>query len=218
MAPVRTVEVRPPSTRSETWAVARALFHVAYWSALVLSAETYAPRTAGAAPPAPASPFERRFQDLDPVDQRTFRAVEEGILEAERGRVATQRWPSVAALARDGVPPFAPDPLDRAGYTWQSVQTGLKTDYVGVPVPGSGRACFFVVIVEPEPGTPDDPLAREDEVHRRLAGGPMIHVSVWMGPPVASLREAFSSLPVEDGYRQVVAGTPDLGPGRGETP
>lgn len=204
----RTVEIRPPSARAETWAVARALFHVAYWSALVLSAETYAAKDAPGASPAPAaSPFERRFQDLDAADQRTFRAVQEGMVEAERVRAKAGRWPSASALARAGIPPFAPDPLDRAHYAWQSVETGLKTDYIGVPEAGSGRPCFFVVIVEPEPGTPDNPLAREDEVHRRIRGGPMVHVSVWTGPPLADTREAFSLLPVEQGYRQVVTGT-----------
>ncbi len=182
----RTVEIRPPSARAETWAVARALFHVAYWSALVLGAEAHAARPPGGALAlaAPASsPFERRFQDLSPADQRTFRSLQEGIVEAERLRASTGRWPSVATLARAGVPPFAPDPLDRARYAWESVQTGLKADYLGVPAADSGREGFFVVFVEPEPGTPDDPLAREDEVHHRLPGGPMIHVTVWLGPP-----------------------------------
>src|SRR5262249_19087288 len=154
-APVlRTREVRPPSARAETWAVARALFHVAYWSALVLSAEHHAslppevPLDAAATPA--ASPFERRFQDLAPVDQRIFRAVQEGVVEAERVRSSTGRWPTAEALGRAGVPPFAPDPLDRARYAWQSVQTGLKADYIGVPAAGSGRECFFVILVEPD--------------------------------------------------------------------
>jgi hypothetical protein len=191
--------------------VARALFHIAYWSALVLSAETYAGGGAAASSAPAPSPFERRFQDLAPADQRIFRGVQEGIVEAERARSSSGRWPSAAELGRAGVPPFAPDPIDRARYAWQSVHTGVKTDYIGVPAEGSGRECFFVIIVEPDPGTPDDPLMREDEIHHRLGGGTMIHVTVWMGPPLVDTREAFSLVPVERGYRQVLAAAPGAG-------
>jgi hypothetical protein len=203
---VRTVEVRPPSARAETRAVARAAFHIVYWSALFISAQTRA-AGAGLAAEAPASPFERRFQDLPGEDQRLFRGLQEGVVEAERARSATGRWPSVEALGRAGVPPFAPDPLDRARYTWQQVQTGPKVDYVGTPAPGSGREAFFAVIVEPDPGTPNDPLLRADEIHHRLGDGTMIHVSIWTGPPLAEAGEAFSLLPPEKGYRQVLAGS-----------
>ena len=191
--------------------MARAVFHVLYWSALVISAETYAhapgePQRAAAQ--AVASPFERRFQDLPAADQRLYRAIQEGVVEAERTRSSTGRWPGVEELGRAGVPPFAPDPLDAAGYKWLSVQTGPKVDYIGVPRPGSGREAFFAVIVEPDPGDPNDPLAPVDEIHHRLGDGRMIHVTVWMGPPLADTREAFSLLPPEKGYRQVVSTTP----------
>ncbi len=205
---VRTHEIRPPSARAETWAVARAAFHVVYWSALVVSAQTYAAQPTGASSTSPASPFERRFADLPFADQRLFRALQEGIAEAERIRSSTGRWPRADELARLGVPPFAPDPLDRAGYTWRSVQTGTKADYAGTPAAGSGREGFFAVIAEPEAGTPNDPLAAVDEIHHRLGDGTMIHVTIWMGPPLANLGEAFSLLPPENGYRQVLAGTP----------
>jgi hypothetical protein len=189
--------------------VARALFHIAYWSALVVSAQTYVPPgAAGATAPAPEpSPFERRFQDLPPEGQRLFRSLQEGVVEAERVRSATGRWPTAEALAQKGVPPFAPDPIDRARYAWLSVQTGAKVDYIGTPAAGSGREAFFAVIVEPEPGAPPDPLAKVDEIHHRLDDGTMIHVTVWTGPPLADTSEAFALLPPEKGYRQVLAGT-----------
>jgi hypothetical protein len=188
--------------------VVRALFHVAYASALVLSAETYTARAPGAAPASLATPFERRFQDLASEDQRIFRSIQEGVVEAERVRSSSGRWPSADALARAGVPPFAPDPLDRARYAWQSVDAPQKASYLGVPAAGSGRACFFALIVEPDPGTPADPLAREDEIHHRLGDGTMIHVTVWMGPPLPDPRDALATLPVERGYRQVVSAAP----------
>ncbi len=202
-----TREIRSPSARAETLAVARALFHIVFWSALVISAQTYAPGTAGAAP-SPSSPFERRFQDLPFSDQRIFREISEGVAEAERMRSTTGRWPTADDLARLSVPPFAPDPLDRAGYAWRSLQTGNKADYIGTPSPASGRETFVVIIAEPDPGTPNDPRQPVDEVHHRLGDGTMIHVTVWTGPPLPDAREAVGVLPVEKGYRQVLAGTP----------
>jgi hypothetical protein len=195
----------PPSARAETWAVARAAFHIVYWSALVVSAQAYAPAQGSAA--APPSPFERRFQDLPFADQRTYRALAEGVVEAERIRSSTGRWPRAEELARLGIPPFAPDPLDRAGYVWTSVSGGAKADYLGTPAAGSGRESFFAVVVEPDPGTPNDPLAQVDEIHHRLGDGTMIHVTVWTGPPLGGVTEPFSLLPPEKGYRQVIAGT-----------
>jgi hypothetical protein len=211
MAPVpdlRTIPIRSPTARAETWAVARAVFHVLYWSALVVSAETSAKPQQPSPASVVASPFERRFQDLPASDQRLFRALQEGVVEAERARSATGRWPSVAELAKVGVPPFTRDPLDTDGFTWRFVQTGPKADYIGVPGPGSKREAFFAVIVEPDPGEPTDPLAPVDEVHHRLGDGKMIHVTTWMGPPVSDTSEAFSLLPPEKGYRQVLAAAP----------
>ena len=209
-APIaRTHLITPPSARVESWAVARALFHIAYWSALLVSAQTYVPPWRADAAPVrrEPSPFERRFQDLPPADQRIFRSLQEGVAEAERVRSATGRWPSVDTLATKGVPPFAPDPIDRARYAWLGVQTGTRVDYIGTPAVGSGREAFFAVIVEPEPGTAPDPLVSVDEVHHRLDDGTMIHVTLWMGPPLADTSEAFALLPPERGYRQVLSGT-----------
>jgi hypothetical protein len=203
----RTVEV-VTSAHAEAWGVARALFHVVFWSALVVSAETHRPTAAGGVSAAQGSPFERRFQDLSSLDQRSYRSIQEGVVEAESIRAATGRWPSVEVLARAGVPPFAPDPIDHAGYLWRFVETGPRANYIGTPTQGSGRDAFFVVIVEPEPGTPDDPLVQPDEVHHRLRRGPMIHVTVWMGPPLAETGEAVALLPPERGYRQVVGAAP----------
>ena len=202
---LRTEEIRSPSARAETWAVARAAFHIVYWSALLVSAQTYDPRgpesVIGGAP----SPFERRYQDLDAADQRLFRAVQEGATEAERRRSASGRWPSADELAREGVPPFTADPIDRARYAWSFVRTGTAVNYVGTPAADAGREAFVLLITEPDPGTPQDPLAVEDEVHHRLTDGTMIHVAVWTGPPLGQRSTAVSVLAPDQGYKQVMA-------------
>jgi hypothetical protein len=202
MTTARTLSIRPPSTRGETWTVARAIFHVLYWSALLVSAETYAPASSSAA--APPSPFERRFQDLDPADQRIYRSLREGVAEAERRRSASGRWPSAEELAREGIPPFAPDPIDRAKRAWTSAAAGTAVNYLGTRA--DGGPAFLLLVVEPDPGTPPDPLAQVDEIHHRLDDGTMIHVTVWMGPG-GSPREVVTVPPPEKGWRQIVAGT-----------
>lgn len=202
----RTFDVRPPSARRETWMVARAAFHIVYWSALVVSAQTHDPaRPAAALISDTPSPFERRMTDLAPGDQRLYRAVREGIVEAERRRSSTGRWPSAADLAREGVPPFAVDPIDHAGYTWSFVQTGAAVNYVGTPSASSKREAFIAILAEPDPGTAIDPNAQVDEVHHRLAGGMMIHATVWMGPPLAPGR-ALTVLAPDQGYKQIFGG------------
>lgn len=199
-APARVHEIRPPSARAESWMVARAAFHIIFWSALFVSAQTHDPARAAAAAP---SPFERRFADLAPADQRLYRAAQEGIAEAERRRSATGRWPTPEDLARDAVPPFAADPIDHAGYTWTMRQTGTATNYVGTPAPASQREAFIILLVEPDPGTAPDPAAQVDEVHHRLTDGTMIHATVWMGPPLAA-RDAVTVLAPDQGYKQVL--------------
>lgn len=184
--------------------VARAAFHIVFWSALVVSAETHdAGQAASASAP---SPFERRLTELAPEDQRLYRAIREGVLEAERRRSATGRWPSAADLAREGVPPFAPDPIDRARFTWAFARTGTAVNYVGTPSAGAARESFIVIVAEPDPGTAPDPNAQIDEVHHRLADGSMIHVTIWMGPPVDPSSRAVSVLAPDQGYKQILGG------------
>ena len=161
--PVRTVEIRSPSARAETANVLRATFHVALWSALLISAQT-SPAAGGAAPYASLEvPFVRKFQDLDARDQRVFRALQEGIGEAERRRSATGAWPTTPTLAADGIPPFAADPIDKDGYVWTLLAESGVADYVGTPAQESGRGTFLVVITEPDRGAAIDPDAPTDE-------------------------------------------------------
>jgi hypothetical protein len=183
--------------------VARAAFHILYWSAILISGQLHG-LGSGAAEAAPPSPFERRFQDLDAPDQRLYQAIREGVAEAEARRSATGEWPSIESLAAEGIPPFAEDPIDKAHYVFKTVKNKTVIDYLGTPAPGSGREAVMVVITEPEPGTAKDPLARVDEVHHRLADGTMIHVTVWMGPLIELPREPLSVLPLEQGWKQIL--------------
>ncbi len=180
--------------------MAKALFHVVFWSLFVIYAH---PRAAAADA---FLPFERRFSDLDAEGQRLVKNIREGLVEAEARRGKSSAWPTPDALAAAEIPPFARDPIDRAGYTWRLAQAKDVVNYVGVPREGSGKESFVVVITEPAPGTPPDPQVQEDEIHHRLATGSMIHVGTWMGPRVDAARLPLVAPNPDEGFRQVLVG------------
>jgi hypothetical protein len=139
-----------------------------------------------------------------------FRELQEGLLEAERIRAATGRWPEAAALATDGIPPFAADPTRKAAeYRWSTLVQGVTVNYVGIPTTTAAPA-WLLVIIEPEPGAPPDP-APLDETHHRLAGpagGTTLHVSIWQVPE-KTRKGGFSAVPLpqNEGWTQLLVGS-----------
>ena len=135
-----------------------------------------------------------------------FRELQEGLLEAERMRAETGRWPDVAALEAEGIPPFAPDPTRKIDYKWTSVRQDWATNYLGVPSDPSQPA-WVLVILEPEPGAPADP-APNDETHHRLPDGTTLHVSIW-NMPEEKRRSGFAALrlPQNDGWTNWLVGS-----------
>jgi len=224
---VRSVEIEPPSARAETWNVLRAaaLIALATW---IYVADTTVPAgagaaaTQGAAGPAATNgaeagaaaasgagvdtrdllPYQRLFRTLDGEDQRLFRELQEGLLEAENVRSSARAWPAPAALAAQGVPPFAdlPGRGGRRDYRWLLRQQGPVVNYLGLA--GDARdPSFLLLVLEPDPLAPAAGLAppaaagppgggagavggvlaqATDEVHHRLADGTLLHVSIWM--------------------------------------
>src|SRR4051812_24383318 len=183
--------IRPPSLRAETLNVLKAsgaivVLVAAYLFRPALFSE---PETARTGRASDLLPFQVLVSDAPAPDQRMFRELQEGLLEAERVRAATGRWPDAAALARDGIPPFAADPTRKdATYRWSTLVQGTTINYVGIPTTSSAPA-WMLVILEPEPGAPPDP-APSDETHHRIQGiqgiqaAPEItlHVSIWRIP------------------------------------
>ena len=198
----RTIVVSPPAQRAETANVARAVFLIAFWSVVVIHLVDRSRARAGAAE-APDPPFVARFQALDPTAQRTYRALSEGLVEAERARERGGTWPSAATLAGELIPPFAPDPLDRAGYRWTSFVDGRVVNYVGVPADTSTARTFVAIIVEPDPGQVD-PAVTADELHHDV-GGVIVHVGTFIGSgpgPTA----AQPSVNFNEGWQQILVG------------
>ena len=195
---IRTEEIRSPSARSESLFVMKACFHVLFWSAFVILAR----QETGATAVIPESPFDVRFSDMPSPEQRIFRGLQEGLLEAEAIRAKSGQWPTAEALAAEGVPPFAQDPIDKAHFVWRKIQDTTLVNYVGS---SAGRG-FIAIIVEPEPGTASDPRsdpAQEDESHHRLADGTMIHVNVHVGPGLAPDSPPVAFVNPELGWRRV---------------
>ena len=150
-------------------------------------------------------PYQRLIRDAPAAEQRVFRELQEGLLEAERIRAATGHWPDVSTLAAEGIPPFAPDPTQKIPYKWTSVRQDWVTNYVGVPSDPAAPA-WVLVILEPEPGAPPDP-APNDETHHRLPDGTTLHVSIW-NMPEGKRRSGLAALrlPQNEGWTNLLVG------------
>ena len=204
---IRTTEIRPPSVRAETLNVAKAAAAVI----VVVAAYLFRPSFGGESladsrRSSTLLPYQKLVADSSPVEQRTFRELQEGLLEAERIRATTGRWPDVAALEAEGIPPFAPDPTRKGpSYKWTSVRQDWTANYVGVPSDPSSPA-WTLVILEPAPGEPPDP-APNDETHHRLPDGTTLHVTIWTMPE-QSRRSGFAALrlPQNEGWTQLMVG------------
>lgn len=188
-----------PSTARESALVLKLVFHIVLWSSIVVFGHPNRGAEAG------VLPFERRFQDLDSGQQRIFRLLQEGLLEAEAARVRTGAWPTAEQLAAEAVPPFAPDPLDRDGYSWRLLVKDRVANYLGTPRVGSGKKAFLLILSEPETNVVDA-LTPVDEQHHRLSSGVLIHVGYWMGPGLDDPTRPVDYANPDDGWLRVVTG------------
>lgn len=203
---MRTVEVLPPSRTGEaTWVFLTAglvVLGVIYLFAF----ERYGWHGSDSAANARKAglPYQVLFRDLPDVEQRVFRTMQEGAIEALRLRGDSGRWPSVAALAADGVPPFAPDPLDKAGFRWSVEQAGLCVNYLGVPSATGTAPSFLILVQEPDPVTGERPPPPSvvDEEHQVLPDGALLHVTYWKHS-TGGLRPGIIVDPALEGWLQI---------------
>jgi hypothetical protein len=201
---LRTVEILPPSVRSETANVLRfaAILVAILWIYLASSAPK-----GSAAETRDLLPYQTLFRDLPAGEQRTFRELQEGLLEAEAVRSASGRWPAAPALAAQGIPPFAPDPIAKgATCAWTLRQQGTLVNYLGLPARPHAPA-WLLAVQEPEPGAPPDRTPPDAE-HHRLADGTVLHVSIWSHRDGSKVAPGLFPLPHADGWTQLLAGPP----------
>jgi hypothetical protein len=206
---LKMTEIRPPSLRDETLNVLKAAFAVVVIVAAYVfrpSFDDQSPNLQSRQSPTGLLPYQTLVRDASPAEQRIFRELQEGLLEAERIRANSGQWPDVATLAAEGIPPFASDPSKRGpSYKWTSVRQDWVVNYLGVPSDAVAPS-WVLVILEPEPDAPADP-APNDETHHRLPDGTTLHVSIW------NIREekrksgfAALRLPQNDGWTQLMVG------------
>ncbi len=204
---VRRIEVRPPSKRGEFAHVVRFSMVVILGVWMFLAADSATFRDAGSVS-RHLLPFQSLIQDRPAIEQRMFRELQEGLLEAEVRRADRGSWPAVASLAADGIPPFASDPTARGGqYVWRLIVNGSVVNYLGLPS-RPGAPAWLVLVQEPEPGALPDP-AREDEEHHRLITGDMLHVSTWVRA-TAVIPSGTIRAPQAEGWTQLYAVGPAL--------
>ena len=154
-------------------------------------------------------PYQTLIQNRSDVDQRMFRELQEGLLEAERVRSADRVWPEPSMLAEQGIPPFATDPTAKtAVFRWQLFRTGTLVNYLGIP-DRPGVSAWLLVAQEPAAGVPPDQTF-EDEEHNRLLDGTMLHVSTWSHADGMRVSPSIVRLPQAEGWTQLYA----IGPGR----
>ena len=201
--PVRTVEVVPPSKSNESVSV------LLVSGAIVLVAlYAIAARTGLGARAAQADnlPFQTLFQDLPGPEQRIVRELTEGFTEAKRIRGTTGAWPPPADLARDQIPPFAEDALDRAHYQWTLKQERLLFNYLGTPA-SEGSPEFLLVVQEPDPNGGELAVAGVvDEEHELLPDGKLLHVTYWRRKFAAGAEPIYPRPEIE-GWTQIRLGT-----------
>jgi len=210
---VRRVQIVTLSARTELGNVLRmgAAVAVGVWMYLALNGATYENSRSGR----DLLPFQQLIRDRPQSEQRVFRELQEGLLEAEAARGATGTWPTVPSLAGEGIPPFALDPTASSRYEWRLLAGGAFVNYLGLPERPDAPA-WLVLVQEPEPGRPPD-QSREDEEHHRLSTGAMLHVSTWVHADGKRVADRLVRMPQAEGWMQLYAVGP-AAPGVGALP
>ncbi len=151
----------------------------------------------GAADGPSLAPWQQRFTALPSADQRTFRALREGLFELEGLRAETGTWPDPSAVPSD-VPAFADTALH-----WERRSQGLSTSYVTSSIDGSARR-WLVLYLEPDERAQKELAPPDDEEHHTLPTGLGLHVTVWTQESTAPLPPGVLAFPATEGWTQVL--------------
>jgi hypothetical protein len=149
-------------------------------------------------------PYQMLVRDLVTSDQAMFAALRQSLLDAEKARAITGRWPEAAAVTSlpRTTPGGEPSP-GTAMYSWKRSAVGVVTHYLGLPGQDASDSAWLMVIREPEPGVPTD-SAPNDEEHHRLSDGTVLHVSIWTHRFGGQVDPAFVAQPEAAGWTQVL--------------
>ncbi len=205
-AGIRHVEIVAPAARVELTSVVRAGMAVSLgvWLYLVSNGAATGSATGGAAQRKNLLPFQSVVQDRSPDDQRLFRELQVGLIEAQNIRSTRGAWPEVPTLIEQGIEPFAPDPTRKAArYDWRMQRDGYYVTYRGVPDRPDVPA-WLALVQEPNPELPAEPY-QNDEEHARLLDGTVLHVSIWFRPAGSRVPAQPVRVPQSEGWTQVFA-------------
>jgi hypothetical protein len=207
----RTVELLPPSRADEAGWVLLAAGFVVLAVIYTYGFEREGARGVDAVRGAGSGllPYQVLFRDLPGNEQRIFRSMQEGAGEAVRLRATTGSWPTVATLSEAGVPPFAPDVLDKARFAWTGVSEDLFANYLGVPATADAAPAFLLFVQEPDPVTGEKPPPPSvvDEEHQVLPDGTLLHVTYWMRSAL-NRRSGLIVDPAIEGWQQIRVKSP----------
>jgi hypothetical protein len=200
----RDVDIEAPSARGELTSVVRVGMAIGFCVWLYLANNPFLADSRGALT-RNLLPYQSVVQDRPLDEQRMFRVLQVSLLEAEAVRSASGEWPSAAAMAADGIEPFARDPTVRgATYEWRLIRDGRIVNYLGVPA-GRGAPAWLVLAQEPDPAAPREVFV-DDEDHARLLDGSVLHVSIWNHPEGARIpTRGVIPLPQAQGWMQLYA-------------
>jgi hypothetical protein len=207
----RDVEIAALSARDELTSIVRVGMAVGFGVWLYLANNPF-PADGSGALKRNLLPYQSVVQDRPLEEQRMFRVLRVSLLEAEAVRSTSGGWPSVAAMAADGIEPFARDPTVKgATYQWRLAHDGKLINYVGVPAEPAAPA-WLVLAQEPDPAAAPEVFV-DDEDHARLLDGSILHVSIWSHPDGVrvSPRGVLSS-PQAGGWIQLYAAEPASSP------
>jgi hypothetical protein len=127
--------------------------------------------------------------------------LQQQYLELEQERVRSGRWPESAALRA------------RPPYGWTRSDEGLFVNYLTAPSAEVSDSAWLIVVQEPDPRAPPDP-APNDETHRRLADGTILHVTFWTHRFGGSVPPGFVRQPETKGWTQVLTAPVPAQPGK----
>ncbi len=207
-AAIRHVQVVPLSARAELAHVVRVGLAIVVAATAYLS--VHSSLFAGNPGTRQLLPFQKLAMSRSESEQKMFVDIQEGLIEAENRRSTSGAWPTVAALAGDGVPPFAFDPTNRgARYSWTLVHEGAYVNYLGLPNRPHAPA-WLLLVQEPEPGASSN-LVREDQEHHRLLNGMMLQVSTWVRED-GRVAARLINTPQAEGWTELLAVEPSAAP------
>jgi hypothetical protein len=211
---LREVAIAPPSMRHELLTVVRVAMAIVFGVWLYLANSPFAASGSDASQRS-LLPYQAFIRDRGPDEQRMFRELQVGLLEAETVRSMSGAWPTADALAADGVEPFALNPAVRGSrHSWRLLRDGRFVNYVGVPQQSTGAGqsdraagpAWLLLIQEPDPAAPE--VFRADEEHHQLVDGSVLHVSLWSLPDARRVSATLTRAPQFEGWTQLYAAGP----------